>query len=109
MVTVTPGSTPDETSDTVPSMEPFAACDCANAETLSRTISNVPVDARRVRIYESSNYGAKQAVRRVYTAKIAAFSAAPCADAVDRFLVVGFVLRNDRGVAIPLMGDVLGG
>src|SRR3954468_14484544 len=30
-VTVTPGSTPPELSDTVPSMAPFAPCDCASA------------------------------------------------------------------------------
>src|SRR5262245_41667622 len=31
IVTVTPGSTPPELSTTVPSMDPLAACDCANA------------------------------------------------------------------------------
>src|SRR5207247_5000634 len=31
IVTVTPGSTPPELSETVPSMAPFAACDCASA------------------------------------------------------------------------------
>src|SRR5258708_3513799 len=36
IVTVTPGSTPDDTSDTVPSIAPLAACDCASAGVASR-------------------------------------------------------------------------
>src|SRR5260221_5428928 len=34
-VTVTPGSTPPELSETTPSMAPLAACDCANAGAVS--------------------------------------------------------------------------
>ena len=40
MVTVAPGSTPPELSETVPSMVPFAACDCAKAGAVSDTDSS---------------------------------------------------------------------
>jgi len=40
MVTVTPGSTPPELSETVPSMAPLAACDCANAGAVSDSDSS---------------------------------------------------------------------
>src|SRR6185436_9281632 len=40
IVTVAPGSTPPELSDTVPSMVPLAACDCAKAGAASDTESS---------------------------------------------------------------------
>ena len=40
MVTVTPGSTPPELSETVPSMAPLAACDCAKAGAVSDSDSS---------------------------------------------------------------------
>src|SRR3954462_4326188 len=47
MVTVTPGSTPPELSETMPSMAPFAPCDCANAGAVSDS------DSRAERTYLS--------------------------------------------------------
>ena len=46
-VTVTPGSTPPELSETVPSIAPLAPCDCANAGAAS------DADSRAERMYLS--------------------------------------------------------
>src|SRR5438477_10492303 len=50
IVTVTPGSTPPEVSDTVPSMAPFAAVDCADAVAV-----NASADTNTAKKYFSIN------------------------------------------------------
>ena len=54
MVTVTPGRTPPDESDTVPSMAPLAACDCASAGTARARQMKMEKIVRIPRVYKQN-------------------------------------------------------
>ena len=76
IVTVTPGSTPPDVSDTVPSIAPLAPCDCANAGAVSDS------DSRAERMYLSM----PASIQRIYRCERARKrdSAMKSEDLVDR-------------------------
>ena len=96
MVTVTPGSTPPELSETVPSMAPLAAWDCARAGAVSDSDSSAD---RRI-----------LSILGVYNAKLACFGVLPM-ESKDFVGWIHFaeVLSNEDAAGEIRAGDAVAG